>query len=143
MTNKTKRPVSMYILLVLIIFQGISGLAGGIGLILDPSGKSLQIPLSWLDGSPFSNYLIPGLILFVVLGLYPLVVFYGLLKKIIWSWLAAFILGPALIIWIGVEIIIIGYHAQPPLQLIYGLVGLIILFLVFLPSVRRFLKSEK
>jgi len=141
MTNRTKRPIPMKILLVFIIFQGISGLAGGIGLILDPSGKSLKIPISWLEGSPFSNYLIPGLILFVVLGLYPLIVFYGLLKKLRWSWFSAFVLGAALIIWIGVEIIIIGYQPQPPLQLIYGLVGLIILVLVFLPSVRRFLKS--
>jgi len=143
MTNKTKRPISMYILFVFIIFQGLSGLAGGISLILDPSGKSIQLPLSWLEGSPFSNYLIPGLILFVVLGLYPLVVFYSLLKKLRWSWFAAFTLGAALIIWIGVEIIIIGYQPQPPLQLIYGLVGLVILFLVFLPSFRRFLKSGK
>ena len=133
----------MYILFVFIIFQGLSGLAGGISLILDPSGKSIQLPLSWLEGSPFSNYLIPGLILFVVLGLYPLVVFYSLLKKLRWSWFAAFTLGAALIIWIGVEIIIIGYQPQPPLQLIYGLVGLVILFLVFLPSFRRFLKSGK
>lgn len=141
MPNKTKRPFSMYILSILIFFQGISGLTGGLGLILNPSGKSLQLPLSWLDGSPFSNYLIPGLILFVVLGLYPLFVFYGLVKKSTWSWFAAFVLGAALIVWIGVEIIIIGYHPQPPLQLIYGLVGLLILFLVFLTSVRRFLKS--
>ncbi|MBD3414471.1 MAG: hypothetical protein GF421_08590 [Candidatus Aminicenantes bacterium] len=142
MTNKT-RPIPIYILLAFILFQGISGIAGGTGLILDPSGKSLQIPISWLDGSPFSNYLIPGLILFVVLGLYPLIVFYSLLKKLRWSWFAAFVLGAALLIWIGVEIIIIGYQPQPPLQLIYGLVGFIILVLVFLPSVRSFLKSGK
>lgn len=141
MPNPRKKPISVYILLVLIIFQGLSALLGGIGMILDPSGKSQKIPISLLDGSPFSNFLIPGLILFIVLGLYPLVVFYGLLKKLKWSWFAAFVLGGALIIWIVVEIIMIGYQSQPPLQLIYGIIGLIILFTALLPSVRRFLNS--
>ncbi len=122
----------------LIIFQGISGLSGGVGLVLDPTGESLRIPLSWLENSPFDDYLIPALILLIVLGLFPLVVFYGLLKKWSWSWYAALIVGAALIIWIGVEISIIGYHPQPPLQLIYGSLGLIILVFVLMPSVRRF-----
>jgi NO-binding membrane sensor protein with MHYT domain len=86
-------------------------------------------------------FLLTGLALFIVLGLYPLVVFYGLLKKLKWSWFAAFVLGGALIIWIVVEIIMIGYQPQPPLQLIYGIIGLMILFAALLPSVRKFLKS--
>jgi hypothetical protein len=143
MTDTKRRPFGVYILLVLIIFQGLSGLLGGIGLILDPSGESLQIPISWLDNSPFSNYLIPGLILLIVLGFLPVVVFYGLMKKLSWSWFAAFFVGAALIIWIVVEISIIGYHAQPPLQLIYGVAGLLILVSVLLPSVRRFYKKKK
>ena len=141
MTNTKQRPFGVYILLVLVIFQGVSGLLGGIGLISDPTGESLHIPVKWLDNSPFSNYLIPGLILFIVLGFFPVVVFYGLLKKLRWSLFAAFIVGAALIIWIGVEIIIIGYHPQPPLQLIYGVVGFLIFVLVLLPSVRKFHKN--
>lgn len=129
----------MKLLLAFVIFQGLSGFLGGIGLISDPSGESMGIPISWLENSPFRNYLIPGLILFIALGCYPLIVFYGILKKTKWSWFAAFVLGAALIIWIVFEIIIIGYQAKPPLQLIYGLVGIIILVLVFLPSVRKYL----
>ncbi len=138
MTNRDSRSASICILMGLIIFQGISGLSGGVGLVLDPTGESLRIPLSWLENSPFDDYLIPALILLIVLGLFPLVVFYGLLKKWSWSWYAALIVGAALIIWIGVEISIIGYHPQPPLQLIYGSLGLIILVFVLMPSVRRF-----
>ena len=137
--NKSK-PISVYILLVLILFQGLSGIVGGIGLVLDPTGKSLQLPIEWLEGSPFNDYLIPGLILLIVLGIYPLVVLYGLWLKLRWALFAAFTVGVALIIWIGVEILIIGYHPQPPLQLIYGLVGLFILIFVFLPSVRLYYK---
>jgi hypothetical protein len=93
-----------------------------------------------LEGSPFENFLIPGLILLIVLGIYPLAVLYGLWHKLKWAWFAAFTVGAALIIWIGVEIVIIGYHPQPPLQLIYGLVGLFIVIFVFLPSVRLYYK---
>jgi FtsH-binding integral membrane protein len=129
--------------MALIVFQGLSGLLGGVGLVFDPTGESLQIPVSWLENSPFDDYLIPGLILLIVLSFFPLVVFYGLLKKWSWSLLAAFMVGTALIIWIGVQILIIGYHPQPPLQLIYGLLGLSILVLALLPSVRRFYKDSK
>jgi len=109
-----------------------------VGLIIDPTGESLQIPIEWLHNSPFNDYLIPGLILLIILGIYPFIVFYGLWKKLSWSWYAALILGIALLIWIGVEILVIGYQANPPLQLIYGLVGFFILVFVLLSSVRKF-----
>jgi hypothetical protein len=139
---KNKRPVILYFLMALVIFQGLSGLIGGVGLVIDPTGKSLQIPIEWLDNSFFDDYLTPGLILLIVLGFYPIVVFYGILKNLSWSWFATLFLGIALLIWIGVEIVIIGYQASPPLQLIYGLVGLLILVLVLSPPLKRFYKAE-
>lgn len=142
MAQTKSRPLSVYILFVLIIFQGLSGILGGTYLVLDPSGNSLQMPISLLDNSPFSDYFIPGLILLIVLGFFPLVVLYGLWVQSRWSWFGALMVGIALIIWIGVEIVMIGYQSQPPLQIIYGSVGLIILILVLLPSVRRFYKKE-
>jgi CDP-diglyceride synthetase len=141
MANNRSKPASVFILLLLVLFQGLSGLAGGVGLVLDPSGKSLQIPINWLDNSPFNDYLIPGFILLIVLGVFPFITLYRLWFKMKWAWLFAFVLGIALLIWIGVEIIIIGYQPDPPLQLIYGLVGLIILILLFLPSVQKYYKT--
>ena len=142
MNKNTSRPASGLLLVILIFFQGVSGIAGGIGLILDPSGESLAIPVSWLDGSPFGSYLIPGLVLFFVLGIFPLVVSYGLMKKLRHSWFASLLIAFALIIWIGVEILIIGYQAKPPLQLIYGSLGIILLLLSFLPSVRKYYRPS-
>ncbi len=142
MGNNESRPVSVYILVLLMLFQGLSGFLGGTGLILDPTGESLQIPVDWLDDSPFDDYFIPGLILLAILGFFPLVVVFGLWKQFRWSWFGALVIGVALIIWIGVEVLVIGYQPQPPLQFIYGSVGLIILILVLLPSVQRFYKSE-
>jgi hypothetical protein len=82
---KNKTSYSLYILMALILFQGISGLFGGIALIIDPTGELLQMPLSMLDGSPFDTFLIPGIILFLILGIFPMIVFYGLWKMTNWA----------------------------------------------------------
>lgn len=138
MTSRQSRPFTLNLLLILMLFQGLSGLAGGIGLILDPTGASMRIPLNWLNQSPFENYLIPGIILLTVLGIFPLAVFAAMLKPRRQAWFAALMISLALIIWIAVEIAIIGYQAQPPLQVIYGLVGLLMVVMVFTPSVKTY-----
>ena len=51
------------------------------------------MPLSMLEGSPFKDYLIPGLILLVVLGLFPLVVLYGLVRRRRWGWWLSIAVG--------------------------------------------------
>lgn len=135
-TKKRTRPLSVYLLMMTMLFQGLSGVVGGIGLVADPSGSNMRIPVSWLEGSPFNDYLIPGLILLTVLGVFPLFVVYGLWKRLLWSWAAALLVSLALVIWILVEILIIGYHPMPPLQLIYGGIGIAMIILVLLPSVR-------
>jgi hypothetical protein len=139
--QKSINTILLYVMMGLILFQGISGLFGGIALVNDPSGELLQMPLSMLEGSPFDTFLIPGIILLTILGIFPMVVYYGLWKHRIWSWTGALIVSIALIIWIGVEIWMVGYHPEPPLQLIYGVLGMILLGLVMLPSVRNQFKE--
>ena len=132
---------SLYTLIILMLFQGISGLIGGVALVIDPSGELLQMPLSMLEGSPFDTFLIPGIILLTILGIFPMCVVYGLWVRLNWAWMGSLLVSAALIIWIGVEIWMVGYHTEPPLQLIYGLLGLILLVLVLMPSVRNQFKK--
>lgn len=138
-----KNQLEIKVLISCIIIQAISGLAGGIALVSDPTGASLGIPQEWLSNSPFNDYLIPGVILFSVLGIFPAFVSVGLWKEKHWGWLGSLSLGIALIIWIIVEIIIIGYQSNPPLQLIYGILGIIILLVTSLSRVKRFYSSRK
>ena len=88
-------------------FLGIGALAGGIALASKPDGSVMQFPLSLLDGSPFTDYFIPGLILGGLFGVGSLAVA-GLGVR---GWhvapFIAFAIGCAQMIWIVVELAVI------------------------------------
>jgi len=68
-------------LLFLLLFLGLGAIFGGGILIISPSGKMFGMPLSMLDNSPFNNFLIPGIILFSLLGLVPIGLTFALIKR--------------------------------------------------------------
>ena len=70
--------------------------------------------------------MVPGLILAFALGLVPLFVARGLWKGRRWAWYGAVAVGTALSVWIAVETMIMGLQLDPPLQLIFGGLGLAI-----------------
>jgi hypothetical protein len=109
--------------IVLEVLLGIGASGGGLVLIVAPRGEIMPLPLSALAGSPFDTYLGPGLILFTVLGLGPLVAARLAWRRYPLAPLAAFVVGMALLIWVAVEIAIIGYGNEPPLQAIYLVLG--------------------
>ncbi len=140
--------------LTLLGFLGLSSIGGGTLLIISPSGKLLgDIPLSLLKNSPFNNFLIPGIILFVILGLFPAFLIYALLKKPVsrfaerfnffkdmhWSWSFSIYIAFALIILIEVETIYI--QGTSWLQNFYMLFSIPMIFVALLPKVRDFYKK--
>jgi hypothetical protein len=127
--DRTRQPVSRVAkgALALEVLLSIGALGGGLILMLAPRGEILPLPLSALAASPFDTYFVPGLILFGVLGLGPLIA-----ARLAWlrhplAPVAAFIVGAGLLIWVAVEVAIIGYSNEPPLQAIYGILGVAIL----------------
>lgn len=142
MTDLIVRPLFTYLLLFLLAIQGISGIYGGAYLVFDPTGESLEMPLTYLSTSPFTDYFIPGFILLTILGIYPLIVVYHFWKRDRQAWFGSVIVGSALVIWIIVEILMIGYQSGPPLQLIYGLVGIFILIISYTPSIKRYFQPS-
>lgn len=147
--NGKKRSVINYIHLAAMIFQSLSGLLGGCLLVYDPSGGFMKMPLSMLEGTPFTNYLIPGIILLVLLGVFPVFVVVGLIGKQRWDWATvlnvykdqhwawtySLYVSIMLIIWIDVQIMLIGYGA--PIQIIYAFIGVVLLILTLLPKVKQ------
>jgi hypothetical protein len=108
------------------VFLGVGAIAGGLALILGPRGEIIPLPVTALAGSPFETYLGPGLILFTVLGLGPLVAAGLAWRRHPLAPFAAFVVGVALLVWVAVEIAIIGYSNEPPLQAIYLVMGVAI-----------------
>ena len=105
----------------------IGALGGGAALMLGPRGQIIPLPLSALAGSPFADYFVPGAILFLVIGGGPLV-------AAVLAWqrhqLAPFLtcaVAGALLAWLAVEIAIVGYSNEPPLQALYLALGTVIL----------------
>lgn len=53
------------------VFLAGGALVGGGGMLLDTSGRGQGFPPDLLQGTPFSSYLIPGIVLLLVNGLLP------------------------------------------------------------------------
>jgi hypothetical protein len=66
MINRSARLLAIFLLLI----NGTGAMYGGWSLMTDPSGVSLGLPPDWISRIPFHDYLIPGVILFIVNGIF-------------------------------------------------------------------------
>ena len=105
--------------IVLEILLGTGAIGGGLALMLGPNGEILPLPVAALSGSPFANYFMPGAILFTVIGLGPLGAAVLAWRRNAVAPLLAFAVGVALLVWLVVEIALVGYASDPPLQALY------------------------
>lgn len=108
------------------IFNGLSALAGGVGLMSDPSGGNVAMETEWLEGTPFSTFLIPGIILFVVNGIGNVTGFFLTLRKHFYAAEIGLVFGAVMMGWIIVQVILIGYMSF--LQPLYFATGLVQLY---------------
>lgn len=111
------------ICIVLLLVNGLGALYGGFMLMSDPSGARMQMPLSYLEHSPFSNYLIPGIVLFIVNGLFSFVTIMTILCKNFHSYWFVIIQGLLLSGWIIVQIILLRIF-YAPLHATFLIIGL-------------------
>ena len=109
-------------------FNSLSALGGGLLLIIDPGGDKTQMPIEWLKDSPFNDFLIPGIILFVFIGVFSLISAIAVIKKTNKYQLLIITQGLIMLCWLTVEIIIIkSFYA--PLHVPYYLTGLALIIL--------------
>ena len=148
-TNTTKN-----VLIALLAFLGVGAIFGGAVLIISPSGKLIGLPVVILNLSPFYNFLIPGIILFLVLGIFPMLLIMALLKKptsklaerfnfftdMHWAWTYTIYIAIILIFWIQIEMV--WLNATSWLHTFYMLLAVVIIFVALLPQVRNLYKKE-
>jgi hypothetical protein len=147
--QRAPRPLIVKVLIFLEAFLGINGLIGGIPFMLAPDGHLLQMPFSHLKNTPFPDFFIPGVLLTIFLGLYPLAAAYSVwkqarwgwpeainpFKQYHWSWAGSLAAGVIAIIWILVQIqwIPLGF-----LHVFILMWGILILIVTLLQGVRQY-----
>lgn len=122
-----RRPVSMQrgygpmrrLSIALCLFTGITAMAGGAELVLWPNGAPWApwLSPSILQHTPFSNFLVPGLLLFWLVGVVNVGAGLMVQRRSRWSAVAAFGAGASLTIWIVTEMIL--FQAVHWLHLLY------------------------
>ena len=110
----------------------------------------MGLPLSSFKNMPFNSFLIPGIILFSVLGLVPLLLIIALLNKtesklaekinvfkdMHWSWTFSIYIAFTLIGWIHIELIFLQGEVHW-LQTFYMFYAVIIIIIALLPQIRN------
>lgn len=109
---------------------GIGAAMSGAMLIAVPSGALLQAPPDMLNGSPFPDFLVPGIILFLMNGVGQIVAGALTLRRHPCAGYVGAVFGFGLIIWIFVQVNMIG--GGHVLQYSYFAVGVIEVVLAFL-----------
>ncbi len=100
---------------------GGAAMAGGLLLIASPDGSLLHAKLSAVAGTPFSDWLAPGVLLFMLVG-------GGMVAAGAWQWRRGWharelsvIAGVGLFAFEMTELVWLGFQ---PLEVVFGLVGL-------------------
>ena len=118
----------LYLILGLLqIFVAIGALPAGYAMITDPTGNSLGMTTEMLAGSHFQNFLVPGIFLFTVNGVFHLLAgILSILKKK-YTWLFGLALGFALLVWITVQVFSVNMSSF--LQPMFFIIGITEIFL--------------
>lgn len=117
--------VVVRILVGLALFGALSSLAGA---VLAIAANGAGVPLEYLVNSPFSSYVVPGVILGVVVGGTQLAAATALLTRRRAALLLSAVAGFGMLIWIFVELAIIRQYSW--LQAAYFVLGGLELILV-------------
>lgn len=143
-----------YLLAFLHLFLGINGLIGGLLFMMRPDGSYLQMDSTWLKHSLFSNFFIPGLLLFTFIGLMSIITCYGLITNkennyfnVLniysdrnWAWTYSLYLGIITIVWINIQMILTSFFWLQPIIIF---IGLAIIILTLVPGVMDYYQLIK
>ena len=150
-----RKTIEIYILIIAVAFEAMGALYGGINLMRDPSGESIKLPITMLEGTSFQNYMIPGIILFLLLGFFPLFLIFPLIfkpnwplisklniyKGYHWAWTYTLYASIILISWINIQVMIL--ETGSAVQGAFGMLGVIMLVLTLSPGVKRYYKLHR
>lgn len=148
------RPAALVVLIVLGIILAFLGFFSGSQFLLDPSGGTHDMDTSILEGTPVGDFALVGLFFVTCFGILPILSMYGLLRLPRWKWTDAVnrwtgqnwawtltaAIGVILVVWIGVEVALIGSPDGFPrfLQVMMTLFGVVMFGLAMTPGVKAY-----
>ncbi len=149
-SDTSTKPLSVFLLIMLEFLMGAGAVFGGGALALAPDGALLHMSTTMLQNSPFSDFLLPGLVLFIILGLLPLITAFALyrpfpnrlaeifniFRNLHWSVAFTLYTGFIIIIWITVQTYFL--QAVHWIHLVYVIWGLLLIAVSLFPSVQKY-----
>jgi hypothetical protein len=118
-------------LVIIEAFISLAAIGGGIALLAGAMNQWL--PVAWLQGTPFSDYTIPGLVLIIVVGGGMLLAAATQFIQREWAVLLSAVMGLIMIGWEVVEVAIIDRYEQAVVpstvvqQVLFPVLGLVII----------------
>ena len=113
--------------LTLLVFTGIAGASGGLMLMVDPSGAMLGLAASLLEDTPFTDYLLPGALLFFIIGMGNLAVAVAVMRSTRWFPFLIAAEGFSITLWILAQMAMLQLIV--PQQFVIGVIGLLLVAL--------------
>jgi hypothetical protein len=110
--NKTKMSsyLKQYLRLTsisLLLLTAINATVAGVLFIIDPSGHGMGMSVLYIKDSPFTSYLIPGIVLLIVNGLLNFIAAYFVVKKKVFAPFWVITQGILLSVWIVIQVIMV------------------------------------
>ena len=113
----------VYLMLIwLHVFVGVGAMVGGLAAIINPQSPFGGISVEVLKDSPFSNFLIPGIILFTIIGLGNVISALMFHFNTRYQGYISSVFSIALVIWIIVQCIML--NAIVFLHILFLIIGL-------------------
>lgn len=120
-----------YLAAALLAVFAVGGWVGGVGFLVDPSGGVLGMSRTQLPPWPvLSDYTVPGVVLLVGFGVLPIAALILLVRGHRFGWLATAAVGGSLILWMLVQLTIIGL-LFPAMQVAFLALGAALLVVGF------------
>jgi len=129
--TRAPRPATAYAplpsraaIVTLCLAAGLTGMGGGAALVASPDGSLMRMPVWMLEHSPFHDFLVPGLLLLLVVGVGNTWSALLHLRRSDNAPFASAVTGMGLVVWILVQIAMLrSFH---PLQAAYFVLGITI-----------------
>lgn len=146
----TRISFSTVVLVFLMLIHDVNAIYGGIQMILNPGFTPMDLNPTVFGNGPFMDFLLPGIFLFILFGLFPMLATFGLFYRFMnpwvdyvnifhdqyFGWTYSMYTGAMLVFWILIQLLTVGYTHYS--QVLYAFLGVFIVLVGATPSTIKY-----